>query len=336
MCVERQMKLFCFTLLCSCQILGAQAQALIGNYRELSDSIWVAAAASEIICLGEASHGDINAHAMKVRILSELIEREPVGAILFEAPLVASVMAYLKDASYAHFVWPFWKYEGLRESLDSLTRKPGMVCLGFDPQETCDFLDFSASLVSEGYLKQDSRLAKMDSLLSIAVSTAAFQETRLLSSEEAQEVERLIADIRLDLSWPAHGKPAQKELINICLDNRIFLAKQMSLSNVNEQMNFRDSIMALNIHRIDEIFQLTHIGEKTVIWAANVHIAKKVNSRKIDFMMERYIREHTERVLPIGIIPRRQRRASKRYDFAVISGAPYYLTTEELKKYDCK
>src|SRR5690606_8629355 len=307
---------------CLFLIFGVEAQVTTGTYTQLSAMILSATNKSDIICLGEKSHGDMNAHALKARILKDVVGQAPVGAVLFEAPLVASVMAHLNKESYASFVWPFWKYEGLRQSLDSITGSPGMICLGFDPQETCEFLKFSSFLLEEGYLENDAELAEMDSLLAIAIYTRPDQETRQLTSQEAKAVARLVEVIRLNLIWPSGTSLIQKALIKLCLDNRIFLAKEMTFERYNDQINFRDSIMALNIQSINELFAVSNQDKKTVVWAANMHIARKWNSTET-YMMERYIKDNQDRVLSIGVIPKKRKRESRRYDFAVINPPQY-------------
>lgn len=310
------------------------AQNNIGSYDDLAPRIIASAKSRDLICLGEKSHGDMNVHYVKTRILRDLVEHEPVAAIIFEAPLVTSVMAYLKNESYADFVWPFWKYEGLRPSLDSITGAPGMICLGFDPQETCDFMNFSSFLLDEGYLENHTELTKMDSLLAIAIYTSPDQETRKLTTEEAGTVEGLVEELRLNLAWPTDATPIQKALINLCLDNRGFLATEMTFHRYKDQINFRDSVMALNIQSIKEIFDLSNHDKKVVIWAANLHIARKWNSKET-YMMERYIRDNPDRVLSIGIIPRKRKRESGRYDFAIIN-KPVYMSAGQMVDYDCK
>lgn len=311
------------------------AQDSMGNYKNLADQILSTSKESDIICLGEHSHGDMNAIRTKSFILNDITSNIPTGVILFEAPLVTSVICYLKYESYSEFVWPFWRYKNIKITLDSIIDTNGLICLGFDPQETCNFSRFSTFLISEGYLKSDKELIKMDSLLAISIATTVSQaQTRPLTQTEAEEIIRLIGNIKLKLNWPEDVSETEKALISLCFDNRQFLAKEMTFKNIKDKMNFRDSIMALNINQINEIFKKILKQKKEIIWAANLHIAKRMN--RGEWMMEKFIKINTDSVLSIGVIPRKQRKKSKRFDFAVVSGPPDYMSMEILNQYDCE
>src|SRR5690606_36208981 len=241
------------------------------------------------------SHGDTIVIRAKSVILGDIVGHVPTGAVLFEAPLIASVIAYTKNDSYSEFVWPFWKYRSIRGTLDSIIEANGLVCLGFDPQETCNYSHFSSFLTSEGFVENDVELVKMDSILALAISDGSSSVKRKLTEAESKLLEEIIEKIKSKLHWPAGISTLTKELILLCFDNREFLAKQLTFFNVNDQMNYRDSIMALNVKNIKKIINPILDQKKVIIWAANLHTAKKIN--KGDWMMERYLQSNADKVL---------------------------------------
>lgn len=145
---------FSLLLLIFLAVVEVSAQKTTGAYSDLSNQIMAAAKNSDIICLGEDSHRNIKDHTVKNQVLKDVVNQIPTGEILFEAPPVTSVIAYLNHEPYWRFVWPFWNYGGLRESLDSITNREGIVCLGFDPQETCNFSRFTAFLIFKRVFKR--------------------------------------------------------------------------------------------------------------------------------------------------------------------------------------
>lgn len=309
------------------------AQNKTRTYEELSSQIIATAKESDIICIGEHSHGDMNAIKTKAHILKDVARNMPTGGLLFEAPLVTSVITYLKNEPYSEFVWPFWKYKRIKSSLDSIISYNNLVCLGFDPQETCNFSRFSSFLISNGYLKNDDELSKMDSLLAITILTSEGNKTRNLTNNEAEQIELLIEKIKLKIQWPLDISKTEKELISLCFENRKYLAHEMTFQNVKDQMNFRDSIMALNIKHINEILKPELNQKKVIIWAANIHIAKKMNGGI--WMMERFMENKSDMILSIGVIPKKRKKELKRFDFVVISGRPDYMPEELFLDYNC-
>lgn len=304
------------------------------SYEDLSSQIIAAATESDIICLGEHSHADMSAIKMKARVLKDIVSEVPTGAILFEAPLVSSVIAYIKNEFYSEFVWPFWRYESLKVTLDSNIDTSELICLGFDPQETCNFSRFTSFLVSEGYLENDVELSIMDSILSFAISDGSSNKMRKLTHSEVEIVKETIEIIKLKLHWPSGISKTEKALISLCFENRKHLAMEMSFNKIKDQMNFRDSIMALNLKDFTEILKPSLKQKKVIIWAANIHIAKKVN--KGTWMMERFIEDNLDKVLSIGFRPRRQIIRSQKFDFTVVSGKPEYMPQEIFFYYDCE
>ncbi len=324
---------FCIIILFLSFIPTISAQVNMGSYEDLSSQIVASAKESDIICIGEESHGDMKALETKVLILDDVVNHVPTGAILFEAPLVASVITYIRHASYSEFLWPFWRYEGLKTNLDEIIDTHGIICLGFDPQETCNFSKFSSFLISEGFLENEVELGKMDSILSICISDGSSTEVRKLTDAEAEMTNEIIEEIKRELHWPSGISNTEKALVSLCFENRKHLAKEMTLEKLNDRMNFRDSIMALNVKHITEILKPELEERKTIVWAANLHIAKKV--KRGTWMMERFMGNNDEKIISIGVIPRRRKSKAKRFDFAVVSGRPNYMSDEEFQNYDC-
>lgn len=325
--------IFCLKILFLGFISTTSAQQNTASYEDLSSQIITSAKESGIICIGEHSHRDLNAIGTKALILKDVADHVPTGAILFEAPLVTSVIAHIKNKSYSEFVWPFWRYHSIKITLDSIIDSHQLICLGFDPQETCNFSRFSTFLISEGFLENDVELSKMDSILSFTINDGSISKTRKLTNDEAEKLNEIIEKIKLNLHWPVGISKTEKALISLCFDNRKHLAKEMTFHNLNDQMNFRDSIMALNIKEILEIIKPDLEEKKVIVWAANLHIAKKIN--RGDWMMERFIKNNNDRVLSIGVIRHSLKLKSKKFDFAVISGRPDYMSQEMYFDYGC-
>lgn len=310
-------------------------QKKMGTYNNLSQQILKSADASDIICIGEQSHGDTNALNLKTDILKELLGGVGVGALLFEAPLTASVISYFKQESYSEFVWPFWRYRSLKITLDSVIGRNNLITLGFDPQETCNYQEFTAFLRAEaGFLNNDRELAEMDSILAFAISDGSFEKKRALTDAEVRKVNEIVEKLKLNLHWPSGISKMKKGLILLCLENRKYLAQEMALQKPDEKVNFRDSIMALNLAGLLRILKPEINDQKVLIWAANLHIAR--NRSGGDFMMERFIAYNPEKVLSIGVIPRKSRRKAKRFDYTIVAGTPEYMSAEMLNDYQCE
>lgn len=318
-------------------IFEGKAQSTMGTYSELETAIIDSSKKCDIIALGELPHQDKTHHYLKAQVIKDIASNMPVGALLFEAPLTTSVIAYIEKDSYASFVWPFWRYEGLKDSIENVIDDNGLLCLGFDPQETCNFPGFRSFLMSNRYLIDDTEMVLMDSILDISIASPAILERRSLTAEEAKTVARLIEEIKLKISWPEACTPIQKKLILLCMENRKYLAEEMTMKiNTDNIYNYRDSIMALNIKSLNEIFASKLADKKIIIWAADPHIAKRDDSNTRTWMIERFVKNNDESVLSIGLIPRKRKKKARYYDFTLISGKPKYLTKKQFNDFNCK
>ena len=236
-----------------------------------------------IIGLGETGHGYNNINTAKASMAKYLFEKENFKALLFESSFVQGVIVHLlSDSSkkrLSKFLYPYWNTEHVDSLVNFIIKRENSIPLigGFDIQEDCRFVYLTTYLIDNNIITSNRvELLLCDSILSLYIGNSDIRKQTLSS----KEYEILLGSYNLitnEISEKFSLGETRKKLLLRCIDNRKWLCKYLTISNWNDKMYFRDSLMAQNI-----IWQKDHLykSDKVILWAADAHIAKSVGVAK--------------------------------------------------------
>ena len=276
------MKPFLYFILTIC-ILNAQGQVSLFDTIELQ-KLKKEISNSSIVGLGEVEHGFESINEAKSTLLNMLQTELNFNAVAFESSFIESIVSFLNNDALEtrakNFLYPFWNTTSVKTALKNLfdneksLLKP--LIIGFDIQEDCRFQKFSEYLISKRLITTNKdKLKDCDSILSSYIGKdfsrkgAITNQEYLLLIHNYKEIAEEIKTKKFDA--------LQKKLIERSIENRKWLCKYLTLTNVREKMYHRDSIMADNISWLkNELYSVN----KLIIWAANTHIAKFTSNKK--------------------------------------------------------
>lgn len=264
-------------------ILNAQGQVSLFDTIELQ-KLKKEISNSSIVGLGEVEHGFESINEAKSTLLNMLQTELNFNAVAFESSFIESIVSFLNNDALEtrakNFLYPFWNTTSVKTALKNLfdneksLLKP--LIIGFDIQEDCRFQKFSEYLISKRLITTNKdKLKDCDSILSSYIGKdfsrkgAITNQEYLLLIHNYKEIAEEIKTKKFDA--------LQKKLIERSIENRKWLCKYLTLTNVREKMYHRDSIMADNISWLkNELYSVN----KLIIWAANTHIAKFTSNKK--------------------------------------------------------
>ena len=303
-------------------------QAKIGLIQDVLPAIENKIDSCEYLCLGEYSHGDMETHYLKSRIVTTIMNHKKGNLFLFESPLVASVIAYINNYDFTYFVYPFWNRKNLIDSLLPVINNKFNYCLGFDPQETCNFKDFSGFFL-ERYKLNDTcyfLMQEIDSLLSIGIITQSSPKNRLLTVNERNLIKEDINKVQHYFNSIPNVPDFEKSLINLCFENRKYLAGFLTIKKTRQKLNYRDAIMAKNILKIDSLCNTLPNDEINIIWTADYHI-KKVTKKRYRNMISYLIPNFS--LISVSVSNRGKSRNLKKFDFIIKQDKSEFMSQDE-------
>jgi len=261
---------------------------------------------ANLIALGESSHGYDTINYLRLELLESIIKNKNISTIYFESPLIDGVCGYFNNYDYNYHVYPFWSSESFYPVFSNFLKHNNIKTLGFDPQENCNFRQFSSYLKKHKHIEINKYnlflLAKMDSLLNLVLSDSIAKSTkRFLSKNDKENLVNTVLEIK---SKVICMDSIEFKLINLCLDNRIFLAEYLTIKNQYKRVLIRDKQMADNLIRLLSIFYTDN--SINVLWAASAHLAKENGiERGIPSMMELFLKTYKQNcyIINYNILP---------------------------------
>ena len=262
---------------------------------------------SSIVGLGEINHGYENINLTKSIILNFLTNKLDFKNVIFESSFSECIISFLQKNSFQnrfqHFVYPFWNTSSVRNAIEPIYNKEKednkIRLLGCDIQEDCRFLKLSEYLIKEKLIVENlNKLSECDSILSLYIGVNRSKNGNLNATEFTilnQNYNLILQEMQLQKKLVVE----KQKLVLRCIQNRKWLCEYLTISNINKRMKFRDSLMADNIiWLVDEIIK----NEKTIIWAASLHVAKKKNKNdKAEWMGEFLTSKFTNNYYTISI-----------------------------------
>ncbi len=257
--------------------------------------------------MGEVSHGYENINSTKAVLLDFLTREQKFKNVIFESSFSECIISFLSKDSFEKrlnsFIYPFWNTISVKKVInpifnnEKIDNRPRI--FGCDIQEDCRFLKMTEYLNKESFIVDNrDKLIESDSILSQYIGSKHYKKGTLNSNEFSLlklNYNLVIQEIRSRNNITDLGK----KLLLQCVQNRLWLCEYLTISNMSKRMKFRDSLMAVNVIWLsDEIIK----NEKTIIWAASLHISKKKNSEaKAEWMGEFLTTKFTNNYFTISI-----------------------------------
>lgn len=267
--------------------LHAQAQFPFGDPFKTQD-ISRQISESSIIGLGELGHGYETINETKAAVAGMLQGQFNFKAISFESSFTESIVSFLSgdtiDDRARNFLYPFWNTTSVKAVLKvfSSNEKHNPLIVGFDIQEDCRYTNFSTFLISQHIVSENiDKLLECDTILSYYIGKTFSRKGALTEQKYELLINNYdIVQTEINIKQP---EAENKKLIEHCLRNRKWLCKYLTLTTAKEKMYYRDSVMAQNIAWLrKELYP----DKKLIVWAANTHIAKSINSKNPKWMGE--------------------------------------------------
>jgi hypothetical protein len=286
---------------------------------------------SDFYAIGEESHGIESTLNFKLEIVSNLRRRFPNLDVFVEAPLVHSIVNFLEQKPVSYL----YPHTGIRPVSDSLSRWGSY---GFDMQEDCRYLCFSNYLRGKGYVKAII-LEEQDRILDRVIGEKALKSQ--LTQEEGTKLAYLLDQIDYSILELCEDT-LERSLLHLCVESRRYLNTYLMLDvsrTMLERIRARDSMMALNIQGLYKTLR----PQRTIIWAANLHISEEGGMGRWSKRGVRSMGEILVELFPtmqyysLAIVEKKKLKkiARKGYYDLVISDPIWTLIAPEQWQYNC-
>jgi erythromycin esterase-like protein len=230
-----------------------------------------------IVGLGEQGHGFASLNKAKSIVLDHLRTALGFNVVLVEGSFNECVVSYLNHDSLSgrlhSFIYPFWNTVPVQQALLPFCQQEvlegRMKIAGFDPQEDCRFTGLSRYLIRNGIITANKqKLEECDSLLSRYIGKPSGKKGILTTTEYAllrEHYQAVAEEIRTGTLTSG------RQLLLRCMENRQWLCKYLTIKDVRDRIQFRDSLMAENV-----IWLKQHLfaRDKIILWAADLHLSK--------------------------------------------------------------
>jgi erythromycin esterase-like protein len=253
------------------------------------DFIGKAIGSSGIVMLGEQDHGDAPTFLAKTRLIKYLHEKMGFNVLAFESDFFGLNLGFDKieknksgmDDFLRKNIFPIWTYCNSCYNLlytyipsSYQTEKP-LIVTGFDNQLTLDFssnhlvfhLDSLFQSLNLPVVKHPNYRSEILPLID-SLKYYSFKDTSNYS-----KCENYLNQIKSQMADKLDENNFWMQIIkNLLSENKSYQLpkKDYVLSN-----NTRDAQMASNLKWLKEV---KFPGEKIIVWAANVHVAKYIDS----------------------------------------------------------